>query len=77
MLEMRPDCERIGIDLPAAAPGAHICTSESIFCNDSTKACLVGSCPSCGGELKPRPMRATALLERFSASIERKYKAKA
>ncbi|MEQ1639314.1 MAG: DUF1272 domain-containing protein, partial [Novosphingobium sp.] len=32
MLEMRPDCERCGIDLPAEAAGAFICSFECTFC---------------------------------------------
>ena len=35
MLEMRPDCERCGADLPADAGGAFICSFECTFC-----ACL-------------------------------------
>ena len=31
-LEMRPDCERCGLDLPAEAPGAFICSFECTFC---------------------------------------------
>ena len=32
MLDMRPDCERCGTDLPAEAPGAFICSFECTFC---------------------------------------------
>ncbi|QLC23603.1 DUF1272 domain-containing protein [Parasphingopyxis algicola] len=77
MLEMRPDCERCGTDLPAEKAGAHICSFECTFCSDCTKGPLAGSCPNCGGELRQRPVRATALLDRFPASTERKYKANA
>ena len=77
MLEMRPDCERCGTDLPADQTGAHICTFECTFCDDCTKGPLAGTCPNCSGELKQRPIRATALLKRFPASTERKYKANA
>ena len=31
MLEMRPDCEGCGADLPAEAPGAFICSFECTF----------------------------------------------
>ena len=31
-LEMRPDCERCGADLPAEVGGAFICSFECTFC---------------------------------------------
>ena len=77
MLEMRPDCERCETDLLADKPGAHICVFECIFCDACTNGPLAGICPNCSGELKQRPVRATALLKRFPASPGRKYKANA
>ncbi len=77
MLEMRPDCERCGVDLGPDKPGAHICSFECTFCLECTKGPLAGSCPNCTGELRPRPVRATALLGRFPGSTVRKYTAKA
>ena len=38
MLEMRPDCERCGSDLPAEAPGAFICSFECTFCAECADA---------------------------------------
>ena len=32
MLEMRPDCERCGADLPPSQGGAFICSLETTFC---------------------------------------------
>ncbi|WP_370177663.1 DUF1272 domain-containing protein [Alteriqipengyuania sp.] len=72
MLEMRPDCEKCGADLPAAEPGAFICSFECTFC----AACadkLDDLCPNCGGELMDRPTRAARLLEKYPASTERKF----
>ncbi len=77
MLEMRPDCENCGKDLPADRPGAHICSFECTFCAACATGPLAGSCPNCSGELRERPIRATALLDRFPPSTERKYQAKA
>jgi hypothetical protein len=37
MLEMRPDCERCGADLPADEPGAFICSMECTFCAACTE----------------------------------------
>ena len=73
MLEMRPDCERCGTDLPAHVAGAFICSFECIFCADCTDA-LDDRCPNCGGELVDRPTRAKALLEKHPASTVRKHK---
>jgi hypothetical protein len=73
MLEMRPDCERCGADLPAAAPGAFICSFECTFCAECTDA-LDDRCPNCGGELMDRPTRSMKAQEKHPASTERRYK---
>lgn len=57
-LEMRPDCERCGADLPAEAPGALICSFECTWCAPCADS-LDNRCPNCGGELTDRPTRAT------------------
>jgi len=72
MLDMRPDCERCGADLPADAGGAFICSFECTFCADCTEA-LDERCPNCGGELLDRPARPKALLAKHPASTERKF----
>ena len=38
MLEMRPDCEKCGTDLPAEVPGAFICSFECTFCAECAEA---------------------------------------
>ncbi|HEX7819363.1 MAG TPA: DUF1272 domain-containing protein [Sphingobium sp.] len=73
MLEMRPDCERCGNDLPAQAGGAFICSFECTFCADCTEA-LDDRCPNCGGELLDRPTRGGEALKRAPASTERYFK---
>ena len=73
MLEMRPDCERCGVDLPAQSSGAFICSFECTFCTKCADD-LDNACPNCGGELMDRPTRAKALLEKFPASTTRKFK---
>jgi len=73
MLEMRPDCERCGTDLPAHVAGAFICSFECTFCAECTDA-FDDRCPNCGGELVDRPTRAKALLEKHPASTVRKHK---
>ncbi|MEO5641302.1 MAG: DUF1272 domain-containing protein [Sphingomicrobium sp.] len=73
MLDMRPDCERCGADLPASAAGAFICSFECTFCAPCAEA-LDDRCPNCGGELIDRPVRSKANLVKHPASTERKYK---
>ena len=73
MLEMRPDCERCGADLPAEAPGAFICSFECTFCAECADK-LDDRCPNCGGELMDRPSRATALHAKLPPSKVRKFR---
>ena len=73
MLEMRPDCEKCGVDLPADVPGAFICSFECTFCT----ICADGMdevCPNCGGELIDRPTRSPEKLQKFPASTKRMFK---
>jgi hypothetical protein len=71
-LEMRPDCERCGRDLPPGSRDAFICSFECTFCADCVAGPLDGKCPNCGGNLERRPTRAEALLAKYPASTERK-----
>ena len=73
MLEMRPDCERCGVDLPAEAPGAFICSFECSFCAECADA-LDERCPNCGGELMDRPTRAVQHHAKHPPSTERKFR---
>ena len=73
MLEMRPDCERCGEDLPAEAPGAFICSLECTFCAPCADA-LDDACPNCGGELMDRPTRAKRLHAAHPPSTARRFK---
>lgn len=73
MLQMRPDCERCGVDLPADQPGAFICSFECTWCAACAEA-ADEHCPNCGGELTDRPTRTGKWLERSPASTERKFK---
>ncbi len=73
MLEMRPDCERCGTDLPAHMHGAFICSFECTFCAQCTDD-MDEMCPNCGGELVDRPTRRKDKLDTFPASTQRKFK---
>jgi uncharacterized protein len=57
MLEMRPNCEGCGADLPLQAEHARICSYECTFCCDCVDEVLHGVCPNCGGNFAPRPTR--------------------
>lgn len=58
MLEMRPNCERCGADLPHDAADARICSYECTFCAACVEGPLDGVCPNCGGGFSLRPTRA-------------------
>ncbi|MFT4025684.1 MAG: DUF1272 domain-containing protein [Novosphingobium sp.] len=73
-LEMRPDCERCGLDLPAQAPGAFICSFECTYCAECAEA-LDDRCPTCGGELVDRPTRSKAKQVDTPVSTVRRFKA--
>ena len=72
-LEMRPDCERCGADLPADLPGAFICSFECTFCAACAES-LDERCPNCGGELLDRPTRAVMHHAQHPPSAVRKFK---
>jgi hypothetical protein len=73
MLEMRPDCQGCGRDLPPASPDAHICSFECTYCAQCAQAASA-ICPNCGGVLVARPTRAEALLDRYPAATERRFR---
>ena len=71
-LELRPDCERCGRDLPPASIEAYICTFECTFCSDCVEGPLTGVCPNCGGNFERRPVRPPHLLDKYPPSTVRK-----
>ena len=71
MLDLRPDCECCGRDLPPDSALARICTFECTFCADCAASRFGGMCPTCAGELVRRPVRTSAMLARFPASTRR------
>lgn len=74
MLELRPNCECCGKDLPPSAGDAMICTFECTFCRDCVEKKLEGRCPNCGGNLEARPIRPDAKLGNNPASTVRVFK---
>ena len=57
MLELRPNCENCGKDLPNNSTEAKICSYECTFCQDCVEHILYNVCPNCGGGFESRPTR--------------------
>lgn len=76
MLILKPNCECCDIDLPATAVNARICTFECTFCADCVEGKLENTCPNCGGNFVPRPIRPDAMLIKYPASQSRIYSTK-
>lgn len=74
MLDLRPNCECCGRALPPDSTAARICSFECTFCADCADGVLSGVCPNCSGELLRRPIRPSAMLARYPASMVRKVK---
>ena len=74
MLELRPNCECCDKDLAPDSMQARICTFECTFCADCAQHTLHGTCPNCGGNLVPRPIRTPAMLAKYPASTKRVLK---
>jgi hypothetical protein len=71
MLQLRPNCECCGCNLPPDAADARICSFECTFCAACAETSLQGKCPNCGGELVARPRRPLEKLSDYPASVER------
>ncbi len=71
MLQLRPNCECCGKDLPPESAEAMICSFECTFCADCAQYVLRGECPNCGGELVRRPIRPREKLLQHPASTRR------
>ena len=76
MLELRPNCECCGVELPPESTEARICSFECTFCRTCADIRLHGVCPNCGGGFTRRPIRPAALLVRYPASTKRVVVAK-
>ena len=74
MLELRPNCECCGTDLPPQSADARICSFECTFCAACAEDVLAGKCPNCGGNMVPRPIRPADKLVKFPASTTRKMR---
>ncbi|WP_439527584.1 DUF1272 domain-containing protein [Pannonibacter sp.] len=73
MLDIRPNCECCNRDLPPSSLEARICSFECTFCAACAKMLPDGTCPNCGGNLVPRPIRPETLLPKYPASMKRMH----
>ena len=71
MLELRPNCECCDKDLPPGSTEALICSFECTYCSDCAREVLQHTCPNCGGNLVPRPIRPAHLLANNPPSTKR------
>lgn len=74
MLELRPNCECCGKDLPPDAANAMICSFECTFCAACVADRLNGVCPNCGGGFQARPVRPADRLADNPPSTTRVFK---
>ena len=70
MLQLKPQCESCGSDLPPNATNAMICSFECTYCQHCAETVLHNTCPNCGGGFEKRPVRPEAMLEKHPASTE-------
>lgn len=73
MLEIRPNCEHCGKDLPSDSTEAMICSFECTFCRDCALELFENVCPSCGGNYVPRPIRPKKMVLKYPVSTQRVY----
>ncbi|MEM7067700.1 MAG: DUF1272 domain-containing protein [Pseudomonadota bacterium] len=76
MLLLKPNCECCDKDLPPEAKDARICTFECTFCLSCSENYFDNTCPNCGGNQVPRPIRPAHLLESRPPSSERIFNPK-
>lgn len=73
MLEIRPNCENCGKDLPNGSTEAMICTIECTFCSDCVENVLHNVCPNCGGGFEKRPIRPKQYTIKYPPKVERYF----
>ena len=77
MLKLKPNCECCDKDLPPSSTEARICSFECTFCADCVSERFDNTCPNCGGNFVPRPVRPVGKLANNPASTQRINKAHA
>ncbi|CAM1370363.1 DUF1272 domain-containing protein [Tenacibaculum xiamenense] len=73
MLEIRPNCEHCGQDLPYDSTEAMICSFECTYCKTCALEVFNNVCPSCNGNFVERPIRPKKHLKSNPASSVKVY----
>lgn len=68
MLEIRPNCEHCGIDLPNTSTEAMICSFECTYCKTCALEIFENVCPSCSGNFVERPIRPSIMIAKYPPS---------
>jgi hypothetical protein len=76
MLDIRPNCEHCGKDLPNTSTEAMICSFECTYCKTCADEVFKDVCPSCSGNFTERPIRPSKQIEKYPASTKRVFKPK-
>ncbi len=76
MLEIRPNCEHCGKELPNTSAEAMICSFECTYCEYCAHNLFKNVCPSCGGNFEKRPIRPSAMLAKHPVSKKRFHEPK-
>ena len=69
MLKLKPNCERCNTSLPPHSKKAVMCSFECTFCYECAEQHLDNTCPNCGGNLQPRPIRPKKLLTKYPPKL--------
>lgn len=76
MLELRPNCEHCGKELPNTSTEAMICTFECTYCASCAINIFENVCPTCGGNFEKRPIRPSKMIKKYPTSLKKIYKPK-
>jgi len=68
MLEIRPNCEHCGKDLPNTSTEAMICSFECTYCKTCAQEIFENVCPTCAGNFVERPIRPHKMIQKYPAS---------
>ena len=71
MLEIRPNCEHCGKDLPNASTEAMICSFECTYCTKCALTVFENVCPTCGGNFEKRPIRTVIMVRKYPVSTDK------
>ena len=71
MLEIRPNCEHCGKDLPNISTEAMICSFECTYCAKCAITVFKNVCPTCGGNFEKRPIRPTIMARKYPVSTNK------